>query len=165
MIRGLAIVSAALAFSGVAGASTGTERVRDRFGGTYAFAIPCTPFGYAFDVLIDGEDRWSITDVFDAGGNLLRTEFHTSFTETNTNSVTGNTLTLRTRFHDVWDYTTNTRTASNSTIGMTADGKAFQDTGRIVMTLDTHEPSFVAGPHDVFFGGGLDKVVCEALAP
>jgi hypothetical protein len=165
MIRWLAIVSAALAFSGVAGASTGTERVRDRFGGSYAFAIPCTPFGYAFDVLIDGDDRWSITDIFDADGTLVRTEFHISFTETNTNSVTGKTLSIKVQAYDVWDYVTNTRTVSNATIAMTTDGKAFQDTGRVVMTLDTREPSFVAGPKDVFFGGGLDRVVCEALAP
>jgi hypothetical protein len=165
MIRGLAIVSAALAFAGAAEAAAGTERVRDRFGGSYAFANPCAPFGYAFDVLIDGNDRWSITDVFDADGTLLRTEFHFSFTETNTNSLTGKTLSLRVQFYDVWDYVTNTRTVSSATIARTADGKEFQDTGRIVMTLDTHEPSFVAGPHEVFFGGGLDKVVCEALAP
>lgn len=164
MFRGLAIVSAALAFSGVAGASTGTGRVRDRFGGSYAFAIPCTPFGYAFDALIDGQDRWSITEVFDADGSLVRTEFHISFTETNTNSVTGKTLSLKVQAYDVWDYVTNTRTVSNATIAMTTDGKAFQDTGRVVMTLDTREPSFVAGPKDVFFGGGLDAVVCAELA-
>ena len=164
MQRAFAIVSVVLAFAGVAEAATGTERVRDRFGGPYAFANPCAPHGYAFDVLIDGSDRWSITDVFDADGNLLRTVFHISFTETNTNSVTGKTLALHVRAYDVWDYTTNTRTATVNTIGRTPDGKAFQDTGRVVMTLDTREPSFVAGPKDVFFGGGLDKVVCDALA-
>lgn len=164
MIRALALVSAALAFASVAEASPGTERVRSDFGGSYAFANPCAPFGYAFDVLIDGRDRWSITDVFDADGTLVRTEFHISFTETNTNSLTGKTLSLKVQAYDVWDYVTNTRTVSNATIAMTADGKAFQDTGRVVMTLDTREPSFVAGPKDVFFGGGLDRVVCDALA-
>lgn len=164
MIRALAIVSATLAFAGVAEAATETERVRDRFGGSYAFANPCAPYGYAFDVLIDGRDRWSITDVIDADGTLVRTEFHISFTETNTNSVTGKTLSLKVQAYDVWDYVTNTRTVSNTTIGMTEDGKVIQDTGRIVMTLDTREPSFVAGPHEVFFGGGLDRVVCAELA-
>ena len=164
IIRALAIVSAALAFVGVAEATPGTERVRYDFGGPYGFAIPCSPYGYAFDVLIDGRERWLITDVFDAEGTLLRTEFHFSFTETNTNSVTGKTLSLKAEFYDVWDYVTNTRTVSNAIIGRTADGKAFQDTGRIVMTLDTREPSFVAGPHEVFFGGGLDRVVCTELA-
>jgi hypothetical protein len=31
------------------------------------------------------------------------------------------------------------------------------------MTLDTHEPLFVAGPHEVFFGG-IDPLTCAALA-
>ena len=32
------------------------------------------------------------------------------------------------------------------------------------MTLDTHEPLFVAGPYEAFFAGGIDYPVCAALA-
>jgi len=32
------------------------------------------------------------------------------------------------------------------------------------MTLDEHEASFVAGPHEAFFGGGLVVVGCAAMA-
>ena len=38
------------------------------------------------------------------------------------------------------------------------------DVGRITMTLDTHEVLFLAGPHSVFFSGGIDPVVCARLA-
>jgi hypothetical protein len=38
-----------------------------------------------------------------------------------------------------------------------------QDTGKISMTLDTFEAFFVAGPHEAFFSGGIDPVVCAAL--
>ena len=31
------------------------------------------------------------------------------------------------------------------------------------MTLDTYEAFFVAGPHEAFFSGGIDPVVCAAL--
>ena len=91
--------------------------------------------------------------------------FHISLQETATNAVTGRELSLKGNVHEVWDYASNTRTVTGVVyMGRTSDGKAFQDTGRIDITLDTREATFVAGPHDVFFGGGLDAVVCEALA-
>jgi hypothetical protein len=43
-------------------------------------------------------------------------------------------------------------------------GRLFHDAGLIRMTLDTHELLFVAGPHEVFFGGGIDPLTCAALA-
>jgi len=39
-----------------------------------------------------------------------------------------------------------------------------QETGRIVMTLDTHEAFFVAGPHPAFFNRGIDPAVFGYLA-
>ena len=43
-------------------------------------------------------------------------------------------------------------------------GLIIHDSGRIRMTLDTHIAQFTAGKKDVFFGGGIDVLVCAALA-
>jgi hypothetical protein len=32
------------------------------------------------------------------------------------------------------------------------------------MTLDARVAQFVAGPHEAFFGGGIEAVLCKALA-
>ena len=44
------------------------------------------------------------------------------------------------------------------------EGAVVQETGRIVMTLDTHEAFFVAGPHPAFFNRGIDPAVFGYLA-
>ena len=44
------------------------------------------------------------------------------------------------------------------------EGTFVQETGRIVMTLDTHEALFLAGPHPAFFAGGIDPAICAWLA-
>lgn len=159
-----ALVATTLALPALGNAAPG-ERVRDQFGGPYSFSVPCEPYGYAFDVLVEGSDRFVITDVFDESGTLIRTEIRASLTETNTNSVTGKSLTLKGHVHIVFDYADNTRTLTGVVyMGRTSEGTSFQDTGRIVVTLDTSIATFVAGPHEVFFGGGIDKMACEALA-
>ena len=86
---------AALAVVGVADAANEKERVRDRFGGTYELAVDCSPYGYAFEVLVAGSERGSITDVLDGEGNLLRTVLHISLEETNVNSVAAGCLRSR----------------------------------------------------------------------
>ena len=160
-----AFCMAALAVVGVADAANEKERVRDRFGGTYELAVDCAPYGYAFEVLVAGSERGSITDVLDGEGNLLRTVLHISLEETNVTSVAGRTLALKGHARSVWDYTTNVRTVTGLVfMGKAAEGKAFQDTGRIDISIDTSEALFVAGPHDVFFGGGIDQIACETLA-
>ncbi|MGI8972801.1 MAG: hypothetical protein ACR2HI_01335 [Gaiella sp.] len=170
MLRTMIVAACAalvLGSAGVAGASNGKDRVLvERFGGEYSFGVDCAEFGpYSFEILVEGEDRGSVTDVFDGDGALVQTVFHISLQETATNAVTGRELSLKGNVHEVWDYASNTRTVTGVVyMGRTSDGKAFQDTGRIDITLDTREATFVAGPHDVFFGGGLDAVVCAALA-
>ena len=84
-----AFCMAALAVVGVADAANEKERVRDRFGGTYELAVDCSPYGYAFEVLVAGSERGSITDVLDGEGNLLRTVLHISLEETNVNERRG----------------------------------------------------------------------------
>lgn len=154
--------------AGVADASKGkTRTVVDRFSGPYAFNIDCGDFGpYEFENLVAGHERIRVTDVFGDDGSLLQTVFHIQFDEIDTNSGTGFALPLKGAVHEVWDYASNTRTLNGAVfIGTTPGGGTYvQDTGRITMTLDTREAQFVAGPHEAFFGGGIDPVVCAALA-
>lgn len=139
------------------------ERI-DEDGG---FTVDCGEFGpYDFDNVVAGHQKVVITEVRDSDGTLLQTVFHTTVKETDTNSVTGGSLPLKTAVHEVWDYTDNTRTLTGKVFLGTkgAGGTYVHETGRIVMDLDTREATFVAGPHDAFFEGGVDYPVCRALA-
>ena len=79
--------------------------------------------------------------------------------------MTGASIAVKGTAYEVWDYASNTRTVSGRVWDGHDGGKLFFDAGRITMTLDTQEPLFLAGPHDdVFFAGGMDPVVCAALA-
>jgi hypothetical protein len=139
------------------------ERI-DEDGG---FTVDCGEFGpYDFDNVVAGHQTVTITEVRDGDGTLLQTVFHTTVKETETNSVTGGSLPLKTAIREVWDYTKNTRTLTGKVFLGTkgAGGTYVHETGRIVMDLDTREARFVAGPHDAFFEGGVDYPVCRALA-
>ena len=147
--------------------AAGKQRVVvDRFTEPYEFAADCSEFGpYEFEILVSGRQRVEVTDVLATDGTLLQTVLRIGLTETDANSVTGETMTLKGAIHEVWDYAANTRTINGKVwSGHGEDGTVFLDAGRITMTLDTHEPLFVAGPHDVFFGGGIDPMACAALA-
>ncbi len=162
-----AALAASLILAGPAAAAPRTERVVvDRFSDTYDFAIDCGEFGpYAFDNHVVGRERVRVTEVREIGGELLKTVFSLSIHETDTNSVTGKVLPLHGSVHEVWDYAENTRTMDGAVYMGNApgEGNVVQETGRIVMTLDTHEASFVAGPHPAFFKGGIDPAVCGWL--
>jgi hypothetical protein len=155
-----------LASGTTAGAAAKHRDVVDRFSEPYAFAVDCGEFGpYAFENLVAGRQRVQVTEVTADDGTLLQTVFHIGFSETDTNSVTGKSVDLKGAEHEVWDYATNTRTLSGKVfLGTEAGGAWVQDTGRITMTLDTSEPLFVAGPHEAFFAGGVDPLVCARLA-
>jgi hypothetical protein len=160
-----AAIGGTLAFAGAADAA-GTKRVVvERSLQQYEFTIPCGDFGpYGFSNIVEGEQRAIVTDVYDSEGTLLRTEIHLTFRETDTNSVTGFSLPLGAGVREILDFSTNTRTMSgNVALGTQPGGAYIHETGRIIMTLDTHEASFVAGPHDAFFSGGIDPTVCAAL--
>lgn len=167
LILGLA-TAALLAATGVAGASNGEERIVDRFVDEYSFvAIDCGEFGpYAFSVVAEGRLRGSVTNILAADGSLLQTVFHFVLDETDTNSVSGKSLPLHGVKHEVWDYGSNTRTGTGGVYIGTArgDGTYVQEAGRLTMTLDTRIAQFVAGPHEAFFGGGIEAVLCAALA-
>lgn len=160
-------VFGALAMVGVASASDGKSRVVvESFSESYAFSADCAEFGpYAFEIDVVGDVKVRVTDVVAADGELLQTEIHVVFRETDTNSVSGKSLRLHQAANEVWDYASNTRTISGAVfVGNSPGGTWVQDTGRITMTLDTRIASFVAGPHEAFFGGGLDVIACGALA-
>jgi hypothetical protein len=168
MLATVACVAAALVATAVAHAGGGKERVVvDSFVGDYAFAIDCGEFGpYAFENEVAGSGRERVTDVYDENGALLQTVVHFVFRETETNSVSGKTLPLEGAGQVVLDWGTNTRTLTGAVAVGTEPGEGIyvQDTGRITFTLDTREALFVAGPHEGFFAGGIDAVVCPALA-
>lgn len=161
-----ALLAAALVGAGASGAANGNERVVvESFVTAYAGSVDCTEYGYAFDAQYEGEVKVRVTDVFSRDGELLQTIIHVVFREADTNSVSGVTLPLHQAANEVWDYASNTRTINGAVfVGNSPGGTWVQDTGRIVMTLDTRIASFVAGPHEAFFGGGLDAVACQALA-
>jgi hypothetical protein len=148
-----------------AGAARTERVVVDRFSDTYDLAIDCGEFGpYAFENLVSGRERVRVTEV-SADGELLQTIFSITLHETDTNSVTGKVLPLHGTIHEVWDHVANTRTMDGVVWMGNApgEGAVIQETGRIVMTLDTHEAFFVAGPHPAFFKGGIDPAVCGYL--
>jgi hypothetical protein len=165
----VAVVVAVCALAATAPAhADGKQRVVvDRFSDSYELAVPCADFGpYTFDNVVSGIQHVQVTEVLARDGTLLQLVFNIEFSETDTNSETGKTLTLKGAVHEVWDFASNTRTL-NGKVFLATDrglGVVFQDTGRITITLDTREALFLAGPHDVFFAGGVDQVVCAALA-
>lgn len=163
-----ATLVAALALASLASASAGgTSRVVvESFADDYAFSVDCAEFGpHSFEIDVEGHMKVRVTDVVSKNGELLQTIIHAVFRETDTNSVSGKSLPLHQAANEVWDYAANTRTITGAVfVGTSPGGKWVQDTGRITMTLDTRIASFVAGPHEAFFGGGLDALACEALA-
>lgn len=58
--------------------------------------------------------------------------------------------------NEVWDYASNAPTASGAVYIGTERGQGtyVQDTGRIVMTLDTRVAQFIAGPHEASSAAG-----------
>jgi hypothetical protein len=161
------VILAALGVAVPAQAAQKHREVVERIDEDGGFTVDCSEFGpYDFDNVVAGHQTLTITEVSDRNGGLLQTVFHTRIKETDTNSVTGGSLRLTTALHEVWDYTDNTRTLTGKVFLGTqrADGTYVHETGRIVMDLDTREASFVAGPHDAFFEGGVDYPVCRALA-
>lgn len=169
MLKTMAAAAAigTFALAGSADAA-GTKRVVvERSVQAYDFKVDCGEFGpYGFDNIVKGTQRAQVTDVVAGDGTVLQTVIHLTFIETDTNSVTGTSLGLKAAVREVLDYSANTRTMTGKVaLGTRPGGGTYiQETGRIVMTLDTYEASFVAGPHDAFFAGGIDPAVCAALA-
>lgn len=156
-----ALLTAALLLAAPAGAAQ-RERVlveRDTF--SYDGSADCGTFAIEYA----GVQRFKAWDIFE-DGELVETVFIQGFEETNTHSVTGATLPLRGRVREIWQYGEGTRTLTGAVYIGTRPGSGtwVHDSGRITMTLEDRIASFVAGPKEVFFGGGLDAYACRALA-
>ena len=169
MLRTMAAAAAAgtFALAGSAAAADTKRVVVERSVQSYDFRIDCSEFGpHDFENVVQGTQRAQVTDIVATDGTVLQTVVHLTFIETDTNSVTGTSLGLKAAVREVLDWSTNTRTMTGKVaLGTRPGGGTYiQETGRIVMTIDTHETSFVAGPHDAFFTGGIDPTVCAALA-
>jgi hypothetical protein len=166
----IAIAATALCVlgTGASAEAAGKQRiVVERFSNTYELAVDCEPFGpYAFDVLVSGREHVTVTDVVADDGTVLQTVVHMRFIESNTNSESGVMVPLRRSAHEVWNWGEGTRTITGAVLVGTQRGGGtwVQDTGLITLTIDTNEPVVVAGPHEAFFGDGLDAIGCAALA-
>jgi hypothetical protein len=170
-MRKLTLASAAVALCMLAGGASAqaagkTRVVVDRFSERYELSVDCSLHGpYDFDVLVMGREHFKVTEVLAADGSLLETVVRLRALETNTNSLSGAAVELRGSVHEVWDWGEGLRTISGMVWMGTRPGAGsfVQDTGRLILTIDTDEPVFVAGPHEAFFGG-LDSIVCAELA-
>ena len=118
-----------------------------------------------FEIGYDGIQRFAAWDIFE-DGELVRTVFIQGFKETNTHSETGATLELRGQVREVWEYGSGLRTVSGAVYMGNSPGAGtwVHDSGRIVLTLEDRIASFIAGPKEVYLGGGLDAYACRTFA-
>ena len=119
----------------------------------------------AFAVEFSGVQRFTAWDIYE-DGELVQSVFIQGFKETDTHSVTGATLALRGSARELWEYDKGTRTVSGAVYmgNRPGAGTWVHDSGRITMTLEDRIASFIAGPKEVFFGGGIDALACRIFA-
>jgi hypothetical protein len=131
----------------------------------YGGSFDCSEAGYDFTMEWEGVEHVAEKDRFDGSGELIGFTLHIRFREVDTNTKTGKTLVMRGSETENWDLVAGTRTLTGATfIGNQPGGGTFiQDTGRIVIDLETGEAISIAGPHDGFHNG-VDETVCAALA-
>jgi opacity protein-like surface antigen len=157
----VAALAAALVLPASAAAAKREKVLVERVSFPYDGVADCGAFsiGYA------GEQRFKAWDVFE-DGELVETVYIQGIEETDTHSVTGATLGLRGHVREVWDYRTGLRTVSGSVYmgNQPGEGTWVHDSGRIIMTIEDRIASFIAGPKEVFFGGGLDAYACRTFA-
>jgi hypothetical protein len=153
------IVAAALSF----GAPAATAKAPDS--DPYDGSFDCREVGYDFTMEWEGVEHVSVKDRFDRSGELVGFTLHIRFNEADTNSKTGKTLALRGSVNENWDLVQGIRTLTGAVwIGnQRGAGTFIQDTGRIVIDLETGEAISIAGPHEGF-QNGVDETVCAALA-
>jgi len=157
----VAALTAALLLPAAADAAKRERVLVERETFSYSGVADCGTFAIEYA----GDQRFKAWDIYE-GGELVQTVFIQGFKETDTHSVTGATLPLHGSVRELWDYGTGTRTMSGA-IYMGSEpgaGNWVHDSGRIIMTLEDRIASFVAGPKEVFFGGGLDAYACRTFA-
>ncbi len=168
--RGFAIATVALAAGLVAAAGAGAAPpTREDLGVfPYEFSVDCSPYGFAFANNVLGQESLWVETFYDTDGNPVKIVVHDSFTETDTNSVTGKTLPFGGQIVETFDLVSGTRTVVGKEFLMTEPGKGviIHDVGRVVFDAPFHV-SFEAGRHNVLHGGTgshLDQLACSALA-
>jgi hypothetical protein len=155
----------AIAVLAIASAAQATPPTHEDIGTIpYEFAVDCSPYGFAFENQVVGEEEVSIDTFFDAQGEPRRVVVHDSFLETDTNSVTGKTMRFSGNRVETFDLVAGTRTVVGRSFVVTDPGRGIviHDTGRVVFDAPFHV-SFEAGPHDVLHGD-VDQLACSALA-
>jgi hypothetical protein len=155
-------LAAGLVAAGSAGA---TPPTREDLGVIpYEFSVDCSPYGFAFMTVVQGEATIWIETFYDAQGNSVRTVTHGPFIETDTNSVTGKTLRFTGREVETIDLVAGTRTDVGQEFLMIDPGQGgvIHAIGRVVFDAPFHV-FFEAGRQDVLHGD-IDQLVCSALA-
>ena len=157
----VAALMAALMLPAVADAAQRERVLVERVTFPYDGAADCGTFAVEFA----GVQRFTAWDIYE-GGELVQSVFIQGFKETDTHSVTGATLALRSQARELWDYAAGTRTVTGAVYmgNRPGEGTWVHDSGRITMTLEDRIASFIAGPKEVFFGGGLDAYACGVFA-
>ena len=158
---GVAIAALSLGAPAATAKAPDITRETNPYGGSF----DCTEAGYDFTMEWEGVEHVTIKDRFDAGGELIGFTLHIRFREVDTNTATGKTVVMRGSETENWDLVAGTRTLTGATFigNQPGAGTFIQDTGRIVIDLETGEAISIAGPHEGFHNG-VDETVCAALA-
>ena len=158
MVAGLAIGIAIAAPASAAGPTKERLQYPLEFFGT----VDCGSFEDNY------VDRYQVTeiDVYDAGGTLLRIEYHAEHTSVDRNSVTGVTLEEHGHFYEVDDFVKGTISLSGSqeVANRRGRGVVIQDTGHQILSMETGELMFFAGgrKHSQWLLG--EEIWCDALS-
>jgi hypothetical protein len=153
------VAAAALALGSPA--ATASPRETNPYSGSF----DCSEAGYDFTMEWEGVEHVVFKDRFDESGELIGYTFRIRFREVDTNTATGKTVVMRGAETENWDLVAGIRTLTGATFigNQPGAGTFIQDTGRIVIDLDTGEAISIAGPHEGF-QNGIDETVCAALA-
>jgi hypothetical protein len=131
----------------------------------YAFTVDCSPYEFAFSNIVQGVETDRLHTFYDAGGHPVKIVDQGGFVETDTNSVTGKTLSFSQDWIVTFDLIAGTRTVAGKAFLMTdpRSGVVIRDTGRVVFDAPEHVV-FESGPNHEVLHGDLDQLACTALA-
>ena len=166
MVAAVAALAACLPIAPAHAAGT-TRTIVANFTVPYGFTVDCSQLGpYAFEAMVSGEQRVRITEVTGADGALEQTVIHSSFTETDTNSVSQASLPLAGTQNEVIDHDAGTRTVRGNIARGTQPGEGtyFNEAGVVVFDGGVGNVVSAAGRHDAVAFGGINAAVCAALA-
>lgn len=135
----------------------------DSVRGEVSFTIPCDEFGYAYSLQVDVAFKLKFITFFDGDGDPDTFHLQVSNRATYTNTTTGLSATSTDAGVDILDLDSGVRSSIGVIFSLTVPGKGVValDAGTITFD-DAGNPTFVAGPHQVFAEG--DALLCAALA-